>query len=60
MRLMIQHAARLHEQAGTPVRLKFSDALRDAAHEETTTQGMSFDEFASALQQKMQATVPKE
>ena len=52
---MIQHAAVLHEQAGTPVRLKFSDALRDAAHEETSALGMGFDEFAAALQQKLQA-----
>ena len=57
---MIQHAAVLHEQAGTPVRLKFSDALRDAAQEEATALGMSFDEFANALQQKMQAAAPKE
>ena len=57
---MIQHAARLHEQAGTPVRLKFSDALRDAAHEEASALGMGFDEFATALQQKMQAATTKE
>ena len=57
---MAQHAAVLHEQAGTPVRLKCSDALRDAAHAEAAALGMSFEEFARALQQKMQAAAPKE
>ena len=59
MLAMIQQAAVLHEQSGTPVRLMFSDALRDAAHAEAAAQGMSFEEFAAALQQKLQATAPE-
>ena len=56
MLAMIQQAAMLHEQSGTPVRLMYSDALRDAAHAEALDQGMNFEEFAAALQDKLKAT----
>ena len=51
---MIQRAALLHEKSGTPVRLTFSDALRDAAHVEVAGMDLSFEAFAAALDQKMQ------
>ena len=51
---MIQRAAVLHEKSGTPVRLTFSDALRDAAHAEVAGMGMSFEAFAAALEEAMQ------
>lgn len=50
---MIQRAAVLHEKSGTPVRLTFSDALRDAAQAEVAGMGMSYEAFATALDQVM-------
>ena len=51
---MIQRAAVLHEKSGTPVRLTFSDALREAAHDEAAGMGMSFEAFAETLDKEMQ------
>jgi len=42
---LIMQAAELHERQGTPVRLVYSDALKDAAHAEAQADGKSFDEF---------------
>jgi hypothetical protein len=53
---MIRRAAVLHEAQGTPVRLTWSDALKDAAHAEAAGQGMTFEEFESRLEQSMSAT----
>ncbi len=50
---MIRRAAVLHEAQGTPVRLTWSDALKDAAHAEAAVQGMSFEEFETRLEQSM-------
>jgi hypothetical protein len=52
---MIRHAAVLHEAQGTPVRLTWSDALKDAAHAEAAGQGMTFEEFEARLEQSMAA-----
>ncbi len=52
---MIRRAAKLHEAQGTPVRLTWSDALKDAAHAEVAGQGMSFEEFEARLEQSMAA-----
>jgi hypothetical protein len=52
---MIRRAAMLHEAQGTPVRLTWSDALKDAAHAEAAGQGMTFEEFESRLEQAMVA-----
>jgi len=51
---MIQRAAMLHEKSGTPVRLTFSDVLREAAHAEAADMGMSFEAFSATLEQSMQ------
>ena len=53
---MIRRAAVLHEAQGTPVRLTWSDALKDAAHAEAAGQGMTFEEFEARLEQSMAAT----
>ncbi len=53
---MIRRAAVLHEAQGTPVRLTWSDALKDAAHAEAAGQGMTFEEFEMRLEQSMTAT----
>ena len=52
---MIRRAAVLHEAQGTPVRLTWSDALKDAAHAEASGQGISFEEFEARLEQSMAA-----
>ena len=51
---LIMQAAELHERAGTPVRLVYSDALKDAAHADAQAQGLSFDEFKERHAQVMQ------
>ncbi|UYB51265.1 hypothetical protein OCJ37_14855 [Xanthomonas sp. AM6] len=51
---LIMQAAELHERAGTPVRLVYSDALKDAAHADAQAQGLSFDEFKARHAQVMQ------
>ncbi|WP_369939739.1 hypothetical protein [Xanthomonas medicagonis] len=51
---LIMQAAELHERAGTPVRLVYSDALKDAAHADAQAQGLSFDEFKDRHAQVMQ------
>ncbi len=50
---MIQRAAALHERQGIPVRLVYSDELRDDAHLEAAAQGMDFEQFAAALEREM-------
>ena len=52
---MIRRAALLHEAQGTPVRLTWSDALKDAAQAEVAERGMSFEEFEAQLEQSMAA-----
>ncbi|WP_145701340.1 hypothetical protein [Xanthomonas bundabergensis] len=51
---LIMQAAELHERAGTPVRLVYSDALKDAAQADAQAQGLSFDEFKDRHAQVMQ------
>jgi len=46
---LIMQAAELHERQGTPVRLVYSDALKDAAHAEAKADGMDFDQFKVEL-----------
>ncbi|WP_045767226.1 hypothetical protein [Xanthomonas albilineans] len=50
---LIMQAAELHERAGTPVRLMYSDALKDAAHADALAQGLSFEEFKARHTQIM-------
>ncbi|RZA32719.1 MAG: hypothetical protein EOP92_24575 [Lysobacteraceae bacterium] len=57
---MIKRAARLHEAHGTPVRLKFSDALRLAANEEVAEQALSFEQFEARLESDMEAARRKD
>lgn len=46
---LIMQAAELHERQGTPVRLMYSDALKDAAHAEARTEGLDFDQYKARL-----------
>lgn len=50
---LIRRAASLHEQEGTPVRLIYSDALRDAANAETVALVGGFGQFERDLQQEL-------
>lgn len=58
MLAMIKRAARLHEAHGTPVRLKYSDSLKEAALDEATALGGSFEEFEAQLESTMAAAKP--
>jgi len=46
---LIMQAAELHERQGTPVRLVYSDALKDAAHAEAQAEGKEFEQFKTEL-----------
>ena len=46
---LIMQAAELHERNGTPVRLMYSDALKEAAHAEVAEQGMDFESWKRQL-----------
>ncbi|WP_045727086.1 MULTISPECIES: hypothetical protein [unclassified Xanthomonas] len=50
---LIMQAAEMHERTGTPVRLMYSDALKDAAHADALAQGLSFEEFKARHTQIM-------
>ena len=50
---MLRRAAAIQEEAGHTVRLKCSDALRDAAHEEARAQGLSFEAFEQQLDRRL-------
>lgn len=52
---MIKRAAALHEAQGQPVRLVYSDELRDTAELEAATQGMSLEAFEKKLEEEMRA-----
>lgn len=46
---MMMAAGELHERQGTPVRLVYSDALRDAARAEAQAMGQTFEQFKDDL-----------
>jgi hypothetical protein len=46
---LIMQAAELQERQGTPVRLVYSDALKDAAHAEAKAEGKEFEQFKEEL-----------
>jgi len=52
---LIMQAGELHERNGTPVRLMYSDALRDAAQAEAQEKGQTFEEFKAELAAAMAA-----
>lgn len=53
---LIMQAAELHERQGTPVRLVYSDALKDAAHAEAKADGMDFEQFKTELAAALKPT----
>lgn len=52
---LIMQAAELHERGGTPVRLMYSDALKDAAHAEARAAGKDFEQFRQELASELKA-----
>ncbi|GHH57423.1 MULTISPECIES: hypothetical protein [Gammaproteobacteria] len=52
---LIMQAGELHERQGTPVRLAYSDALKDAAHAEAKALGMEFEQFKRQLSAQMRS-----
>ena len=52
---LIMQAAELHERNGTPVRLMYSDVLKDAAHTEAQADGKDFEQFKQGLAAELQA-----
>ncbi len=52
---LIMQAGELHERQGTPVRLAYSDGLRDAAEAEAKAKGQTFEEFKAELAAAMAA-----
>ncbi len=52
---LIMQAAELHERNGNPVRLMYSDALKDAAHAEVAEQGMDLETYKRNLAAELAA-----
>lgn len=52
---MIKQAAKLHEAQGQPVRLVYSDELRDTAVIEAAAQGLTLEQFDAKLEEEMRA-----
>ncbi|MGB3394122.1 MAG: hypothetical protein WA956_08500 [Stenotrophomonas sp.] len=52
---LIMQAAELHERSGTPVRLMYSDVLKDAAHAEAQAAGKDFEQLKQELARELKA-----
>lgn len=50
---LIKRAAVLHQAQGTPVRLTWSDAIKDAVERESAESGVSFEEYERQLLRAM-------
>jgi len=58
MLMLIRRAQRLHDGQGVPVKLVYSDALRDEAELEAATQGLSLEAYEKQLEDEMAAAQP--
>ena len=56
---MIKQAAALHEAQGSPVRLVYSDELRDTAVIEAAAQGLTLEQFEQQMAEQMKANKPE-
>lgn len=52
---LLKRAAKASEAAGHPVRMVFSDELRDTAVIEAAAQGLTLEQFDAKLEEEMQA-----
>ncbi len=53
--MLIRRAQRLHDDQGMPVKLAYSDALRDEAELEAAAQGLSLADYERQLEAEMAA-----
>ena len=58
MLMLIRRAQRLHDEKGIPVKLVYSDALRDEAELEAATHGKSLADYETQLEDEMAAAQP--
>ncbi|MCR6687412.1 hypothetical protein [Pseudoxanthomonas sp.] len=58
MLMLMRRAQRLHDAQGVPVKLVYSDALRDEAELEAATQGKSLADYEQQLEEEMAAAQP--
>ena len=56
--MLIRRAQRLHDGQGVPVKLVYSDALRDEAELEAATHGKSLADYEQQLEEEMAAAQP--
>lgn len=56
---MIKQAAAMHEAQGNPVRLVYSDELRDTAVIEAAAQGLTLEQFEQQMAEQMKANKPE-
>lgn len=56
--MLIRRAQRLHDEQGVPVKLVYSDALRDEAELEAATHGKSLADYEKQLEAEMAAAQP--
>ncbi len=60
MLMLMRRAQRLHDAQGMPVKLVFSDVLRDEAELEAAASGKSPEEYEQQLEQEMASAQPAE
>ena len=58
MLMLIRRAQRLHDEKGIPVKLVYSDALRDEAELEAATHGKSLADYETQLEEEMATAHP--
>ena len=58
MLMLMRRAQRLHDAQGLPVKLVFSDVLRDEAELEAVANGKSLAEYEQQLEEEMAAAQP--
>jgi hypothetical protein len=56
--MLIRRAQRLHDGQGVPVKLVYSDALRDEAELEAAAHGKSLADYEKQLEEEMAAVQP--
>ena len=56
--MLIRRAQRLHDEKGVPVKLDYSDALRDEAELEAAVHGKSLADYEKQLEDEMAAVQP--
>ena len=56
--MLIRRAQRLHDEKGVPVKLVYSDALRDEAELEAAGNGKSLADYEKQLEDEMAAVQP--